>query len=501
MPNVSSKIVRGAAWMVGLRLLQRSLGLISTVVLARLLLPEDFGLVAMALAFYALVELIGFLGFDAALIRKKAADRVHYDTAWTLGILLKGATALILYLSAPAVAAFYDEPRIREILYVFALVSLVGAFENIGIVNFRKELSFDQEFRFQLMKKLISVVATVALALYFRSYWALAFGMLASAIVGVLLSYVMHAYRPGFSLGAWREMLGFSVWMSIDHIISFIRERGSDFVVGKFLPAQALGAYRVGSELASLPTTQLYLPVMRAVFPGYAKIVDDPQALRSVYLSTQASIATIVLPVTVGLVLLAEPLVLLLLGPRWGEAVPLVRVLGLYGITRLLQGNRNALFVAKGKPSWLAALGLLEVTVMFPLIFYWLLNGGEVVMVGWAKVIASLVILPLGVYLVCSVVAMSGRDFLGTVWRPVLACGAMSLAVWLVGRSLDFAPDEGGAALALAALVPLGALVYLVALGAFWLVAGRPRGIEYSALALLGRWPRIAALVRRILPK
>lgn len=487
MPSVTTKIAKGAAWMVLLRLAQRSLGLVSTVILARLLLPEDFGLVAMATAFYAFVELISFLGFDAALIRKKDAERVHFDTAWTLGLLLKGLAALVLVLSASLVAAFYEEPRVEYVLYVFALVSVVGAVENIGIVNFRREMSFDREFRFQLLKKAIAVLVTALLAFHFRSYWALVIGLLASTCIGVVLSYLMHSYRPRLSLGAWREMLSFSAWMAADHIVSFVRERGSDFVVGKYLAPQALGAYRVGSELAALPTTQLYLPVMRAVFPGYAKIVNDPLMLKRVYLTTQGTIATVVLPVTVGLIALAEPFVLFILGKQWVGAIPLVQTLGLYGITRLLQGNRNALFVAKGKPSWLVSLGLLEVAVMFPLIFYWLMNGEAIVMVGWAKVIASLAVFPFGVWRVCSVIQMRTWDFFETVWRPVLACMGMSALLWQSLQNFGLGAGELGAGLVLLALIPLGAVFYVFALTGLWLLAGRPEGVERAALSVLSK--------------
>lgn len=503
MRNVSGKIFSGALWMISLRLLQRSIGLISTVILARLLVPEDFGLVAMALAFYALIELISFLGFDAALIRKQHAQPIHFNTSWTLGIILKGFAGLLLVLLAPAVARFYHEPRVEALLYVFALISVLGSLENIGIVNFRKELHFNMEFRFQLTKKLLSVIVTVVLALYFRSYWALVLGILASTVFGVVLSYLMHPYRPKLCLTAWREILGFSSWMVLDHIVSFIRERGSDFVVGRYLSPQALGAYRVGSDLAALPTTQLYLPVLRAVFPGYAKIVDQPDTLRQIYLSTQAAISTLVLPVTVMMIILAEPIVLLLLGAKWYVAIPLVQALGCYGITRLLQGNRNALFVAKGKPSWLVFLGLLEVLLMFPLILYWVWQDAPVVMVAWAKVIAALSALPFGVWLVCKMVKMTSLDFIATVWRPVSSCLLMSGFLYFLLPVLTFSQYSVAvnAALQLSILLPLATLVYISGIVSLWLLAGRPAGIETTALTSLAQQPRFKWLSQFLLTR
>src|SRR5690606_23457417 len=128
------------------------------------------------------------------------------------------------------------------------------------IVAFRKEFKFNQEFKFQLLKKLLAVIATVAMALYFKSYWALVLGTLFSQLVAVVLSYWMHNYRPRLTLSATREMLGFSAWIVFNNLMLYTRNRGSDFIIGPILGPQALGGYRVAKELASLPTTQLTMP-------------------------------------------------------------------------------------------------------------------------------------------------------------------------------------------------------------------------------------------------
>ena len=128
--------------MVLLQLVYRSLGLVSTVILARLLVPEDFGLVAMALVILGALEILGQAGFNLSLIRNQQAGRPQYDTAWTLQVLWGVLTAGVLLLGAPLIAAFFEEARLQGILYVFAVVSFIEGFKNIGIVDFRKELRF-----------------------------------------------------------------------------------------------------------------------------------------------------------------------------------------------------------------------------------------------------------------------------------------------------------------------------------------------------------------------
>ena len=485
MLNVGKKIALGAAWMIGLRLLQRSLGLLSTIVLARLLLPADFGLVAMALSFYALIELFAMVGFDLAIIRQQHADREHFDTAWTLGIGLKVLVALVLVIGAPFVASFYDDVRLERVVQVLALVSFVGALENIGIVTFRKEMEFDKEFRFQLAKKLLSVVATVILAVYFRSYWALILGMLVSAALGVVLSYVFHPYRPSFTVRAWREMTGFSLAVAFNNIASFLLERGPDFIVGRFLNAQALGTYRVASEVAALPTTELYYPIMRAVFPGYSKVVDQPLLLKQTYLSAQAALSTIVMPVAIGLAVVAEPFVLVLLGEKWSSAIPVLQILAFAGAVRVLHGNRHALFMAKGRPQWVGYLTIAEAAMLLPLVGYWLWVGESVEMVAWARVLTSVIALPMSVFLVTRVISMSMLEFLSSSWRPLVACGLMA---WIVTRAADEIVVSGVEIPPLGAFLILsftGAIAYGIGILASWLLAGRPAGIERNALTTI----------------
>ena len=469
--------------MVGLRLLQRSLGLISTIVLARILVPADFGLVAMALSVSGLVELITMLGFDLALIRKSDATRAHYDSAWTLGILFRALAALVLVGSAHLVADYYSDARLVDIIYVYALVSVISGFENIGIVAFRKEFKFNQEFKFQLLKKLLAVIATVAMALHFKSYWALVLGTLFSQMVAVALSYWMHSYRPRLNLSVWRELLGFSAWIVFNNLMLYTRKRGPDFIIGPMLGAQALGGYRVANEIASLPTTELTMPIMRSVFPGFAKIKDDPERLRNAYLLAQAAIATATLPTCAALLILAEQFVFLLLGEKWLSIVGLVQISTLYGALKILQGNRHALLMAAGKPGWIGFMVVCEVASFLPLIYYFISTGGGIEMAAWALVIASVLIAPIGLFLVSKVLDFRRYQFLGAIWRPVLATLLMGAVLVFVESSM---PEIDGVVTALWTLLissGIGAFFYVSCLLTLWIASGKPAGVEQTILS------------------
>jgi O-antigen/teichoic acid export membrane protein len=138
LQGIGRKMAKGAAWMVGFKLLERSIGLISTIILARLLIPEDFGLIAMANAVIAVAELLQAFSFDVALIQNQQATREDYDTAWTLNILLAASCAVLLAAAAYPLSVFYGDPRVESVIYWLALGMLTQGFENIGIIAFRK---------------------------------------------------------------------------------------------------------------------------------------------------------------------------------------------------------------------------------------------------------------------------------------------------------------------------------------------------------------------------
>ncbi|MDW8356266.1 MAG: oligosaccharide flippase family protein, partial [Bryobacterales bacterium] len=183
------------------------------LVLARLLVPADFGLVAMAMSVIAVLDLLTSFSFDVALIQKANLRREHYDTAWSLHFLLSCSCSLLVVAIAYPTAAFYGEPRLFEVMLALALAWFIAGFENVGIVDFRRLLNFRREFYFLAIRRALSFAITIGLTFTLRSYWALVIGTVAHRLIGVLLSYAMHPYRPRFSFATARELFSFSGWL------------------------------------------------------------------------------------------------------------------------------------------------------------------------------------------------------------------------------------------------------------------------------------------------
>src|SRR6185295_17241541 len=196
--NLGRRMAKSAVWTVLMRLTLRSIGVVSTIVLARLLVPADFGLVVLASMLIGLVELASEFEFATYLIREQGIDRSYYDTAWTLSVLRGGLIALVL--GSSAAADFFAEPRLQNVLYALSLASLISGLANIGTVDFQKSLNFDRDFRLTVQTKLVAFAITVLLAVVLRNYWALVIGMLSGRFAALVFGYTMHPFRPRISL-------------------------------------------------------------------------------------------------------------------------------------------------------------------------------------------------------------------------------------------------------------------------------------------------------------
>ena len=481
MEAVNKSMAKGVMWTILFKFVTRGIGLISTVVLARLLVPADFGLVAMAMAIIAGLEVLSAFNVDTVLIQNQNAERKHYDTAWTFNFIAGTVQAVILVFIAPLIAHFYNEPRLQLIVYLLALGRLVSGVENIGMVAFRKELQFHKDFKFQVIRKMIGFTITIGLALWLRSYWALVGGMLAGTFAGVALSYAMQPYRPRFSLSAMSELFHFSKWLLINNGLYFAIHESSSFILGKLGGASALGLYSVSYEISNLPSTDLVAPINRAIFPGYAKMAGDLGVLRQGFLNVLSAIALFVLPIGAGLALTADPLVHLMLGAQWASAVPLIQVLAIAGVISALGTNQGAVYLALGRPRVLTVLAVLHAGLLLPLLVWGAMRNGAMG-AAEATLLVGVVTMPINFVVLLKNIELRASEVAKILWRPLAATGFMIVAVRLV---LEWAPAGNTFLVYLSQLLiatMAGGAVYIAAIVLLWKSTGMQPGIEQLLL-------------------
>jgi lipopolysaccharide exporter len=468
--------------MIAMRWAIRGVGLASTVILARLLSPDDFGVVAMAMVAVAILQSFSQSGVDLALLRAEAPQREHYDAAWTLEIIQGVLLSLALFVTAPLVSGQFDDPRVDEVIRMLALAAFVGGFQNIGVVNFRRELDFRSEFKFGVYKKLATFLVTVTAAFALRNYWALVVGQVAGRCVEVALSYRMSAFRPRLSLARVGEIWGFSRWLILSRFTMLLNRQFDRWVVGSIGGAAVMGNYFIAQDFSSSPSDEIVAPMSRAAFPVYSRLRSEPAALADALRRMLSSVTAVTFATGLGVAAVANDFVHVVLGAKWVGAIPLMPWLGLfaavYGIVRTL----DMFLIATGgeRASSLLALGF--ALFLIPVLWF---SGQQGSIVGIAATKAATafgLVLLLG-YVVTRLTAVTPGLLWAAVWPPMLAAMAMFGGVKVLQAEMPLQSHFVG----LTRDATVGALLYAAVSGLIWFIRGRPSGIEQDLLTAVKR--------------
>lgn len=322
--NVAARTAVAAGWMVAWRMVTRCLGLVSTLVLARLLVPADFGLIAMATTLTAAIDSFSSLGLQDALVRRPDTGRTWYPTAFTLQALRGLLTASVIALGAQACSVWFNEPRLTMILLLLAALAFANGLENVGVVEFRRRLEFGMEFRLLFVPRILQFAVTITLAWMIESYWALLIGIAVSGLSRLAMTYIVHPWRPKLSLEHWRELLGFSLWIWATSIAALVWERCDVFLLGPVMGTSLLGVYLIAHEIAVLPVTELVAPAVRALYAGLSVKRHQGSSAVGLTLPVIAALLTFVVPLSLGLSATSGYIVAGLLGPKWEAARPMI---------------------------------------------------------------------------------------------------------------------------------------------------------------------------------
>ncbi len=478
---MKDRLTRGAAWLAATRLLVTLLGLASTMILARLLLPQDFGLVAIATTVAVLAASIGELSLSSALVQHADPQRHHFDSAWTLNIIRAAVLAAVLAAAAWPLAALYGDNRLVAILLVIAATTFLGGFGNPRLVVFTRDLVFWQEFAMGVSQKLLGFVVAMGVALVYKSYWALVAGGVAAQLLGVGLSYALLPYRPGLRLRGGRELFAFSLWLTLGRIVNTINWRSDQLLIGYFLGSNTLGHYSFGDNIAALPTREATAPVAQTLFPAFSRLAHDRARLRAAYVRGQTLMSALALPIGCGLALIAEPLIIVSVGEKWLPAVVVIQILASVFALQTLSSSLQSLAMALGETRSLFRRDFANLGIRLPLIIIGLVAGG-LVGVLLARVVSGLAGMVINMALVRRLTGLSIGAQVAANGRSLAAVGIMVAVLAILQHTGLGAADVP----TLALLVGAGAASYAGALVLLWRLGGRPPGPETEIMALAG---------------
>lgn len=473
--RIGRAVARGAFWLVVARFSMRSLGLVSTLILTRLLTPADFGLIAMAMFVIGLLESLSAFGIAPALIQRKDITNDYYETAWALQILRSVLLASILVLIAEPVAGFYQEAGLVDVFKALALITLINGFSCIYIVNLQRYLQFEREFHFQLKVKLISFVCTVIAAWVLRSYWALIIGTGVSAVMTVVFSYIYFPVRPRLSFSKVSEIFRFSGLVFLHETLSYLSLKAEVLLLGRLAGPNKTGLYELSKEIATMPTTEVTLPIARALFPGLSRLQHNSSEFSRVLMLTLAFVAAFGLPSGIGLSMIADPLVTLFFSPEWHGMIPLIRILAIYSVFRMLFGPVVSVFMAKGKIRVLVTLSAIVLPIKLTgIAVFWHYAG----LGGVTVAVLMTVMMQAGLtfYYLNRIGLFSFLEFLSYSWRSIASVVPMILVVALTLLYME--ATTASPLIVVVSCVMVGAASYILCHVVLWSLSGRPDGVE-----------------------
>ena len=351
--SLKSKTLRSGFWVGISSLSLNGLSFCRNIILARLLMPEIFGLMGICLMVMRGVDLFTEPGFSAALIHRQDKFEEAKDTAFTLIVIRGLILAIIVFLIAPFVAQYYERQELDMLLKAIAVVFVFRGVRNINTVAQERNLDFKKLTYLNQITTILDFSLVITLAYIYRSVWALVLGQIFSAMIGTLFSYILIPGKPKiqFNKEMAKSLFGYGKYITGLTVVLFIASEIDNAVIGKILGMELLGYYVVAYMLANIPATHISKVVSRVMFPAYSKLQNDLPALQKAYLSILKLLSSITIPVAAGIGLLAPEILKAIYGERWLPATTALQILCVFGGCRSIIAINGYLYNAIGKPN------------------------------------------------------------------------------------------------------------------------------------------------------
>lgn len=462
--SFSRAAIRGTAWRYLSFFSGKFMLLISTVILARLLSQDDFGVVGFAVTTIGFLDVMSDLGVGPALIYHPADDKTS-TTAFWLGLAIATGLFVITWLAAPLVGLFFQDPRAVPVVRVLALTYPLNALGAIHQTSLQKKLAFGQTFLPNLLQSLAKGLGSILLALLGLGAWSLIGGQLGGVLVGVVAFWAASRWRPTFNFdpALARSLINYGVKIVWVDLLGILLMNLDYLLVGRYLGAVSLGIYTLAFRVPDLIILQFARTLSGVIFPIYTRMREVPGSLRKGFSLTTRYISLVTVPLGVGLALVAEPFVLTVFSEKWVDAIPVVRAIAFYAMFLSLAYNAGSVYKAEGRPQVLTWLGLIRLAVLLPGLYWAVTSARSLVAVAWVQ--AAVAGLGGGLNLVIAgrLLNLSFADLLEALRPALLSAALMAVAVVPV----LFLTQPAAAWVQLSAAVLAGGLAYALALWVF----------------------------------
>lgn len=302
------------------RFVQRSLGLVSTLVLARILVPDDFAIVAISAIFLHLFLVFSNTGSEHYICQKSDVSLSDLNTAWTLDLIMRLGLFVLFFFSSPFIADFYDNPVLTDVLRVSSIVLILQGLISPGILLLKRQLKYKKIFLLEVVNKVASFCVVMIIVYFDPSYWAIIFGDVAAALIGLIGSYVITQHRPVFSFKNIKSQWNFSKWVLGKGFIGYTRANIDTMLISKMFPVTELGQYHVIKGITTLPATDIINPAVQPLLAAFSQFKNKKDELSKKFSLSLFIVLMMISPIASFMYLYPSHVIQVLLGDQWVSA-------------------------------------------------------------------------------------------------------------------------------------------------------------------------------------
>lgn len=435
MSVLKHRAASGIKWSAVSQTGRQGTQLLTTIILAHLLSPADFGLVGMAMVVIGFINIFKDLGTAAAVIQRKELPEALLSSVFWVNVGFGTLVMVFAFFLAPVSGFLYREPRVTPVLQVLSLSFFISSFGTLHQAQLERSLSFNSLAKLEITAVFVGAVVGIGLAFAHAGVWSLVFQSLATASITTLLLWFLSSWRPQWSFH-WREVktiAHFSLNLTGFSIFNYFARNADYFLIGRYLGAQDLGYYTLAYRILLFPLQNITAVIERVMYPVLATLQADNSRFTSAYLRVTGTIAFISFPLMVGLFLMAEPFVLVIFGDKWQPTTLLIMIFAPVGMAQSIGATVGAIYQVKGKTDWMFRWGVGSstlVVIAFLSGLHWGIIGVSV-----AYAIASFILLYPSFYIPFQLVHLKFVELL-KILRPHFINSGLLFIVLVIFRML-----------------------------------------------------------------
>lgn len=430
--SLKQKTLSGLLWTFFETFAIQGFGFIQGIVLARLLMPSDYGLIAMTGVFFAVSYALVDTGFTSALIRKKERTDIDYSTVYVTNVVLSFVLCLVLCLCAPFIAEFYNEPQLFPIVCANAVLLFVGSFIAVQGARLSIQLDFKTKSKISVISTVSTGIISIIFALLGFGVWSLILPNFFAVLIKGILYYFYQHWFPGFrfSWQSYKEFFSYGSKLMASSLLNAVYGNVYSLVIGKFCSAASLGYYSKGGGYANLPASILSGVLYKVTFPVLSKVQEDNVRLENAYRKMIRVSAYVVFPVMILLFVLARPLVLVLITEKWENCIVYIQILCFSAIWQPIHSLNVNLLCVKGHSELFLRLEIVKKVIGVVILCVTIPMG--LVAMCYGQVLASALFLIINTYYTGKLINVGFFQQMRDLTPTILYTSLMGVSVWFL---------------------------------------------------------------------